>query len=99
MSDGEGTMRLRKLVACITAVLLLVGCSKATPENFEKIQVGMKRNQVHQILGKPSKVEGNDSGPASLYLEIWNNDPIVVTITFEGEVVAMKSLHGDQAQQ
>lgn len=91
-------MRLRQLAACVAAVLLLVGCSRATSENLEKVQVGMKRDQVHQILGKPSKVEGSDSGPASLYVEIWNNDPVVITITFEGEVVAMKTISGDQQQ-
>jgi hypothetical protein len=91
-------MRLRPLVACVAALLLVVGCSRATPENFEKIQIGMKRDQVHTILGNPSKVEGDDAGPASLYLEIWNNDPVVVTITFEGDIVAMKSISGDQNQ-
>ena len=91
-------MRLRPLVACVVAVLLLIGCSRATPENFEKISIGMKRDQVHQILGNPSKTEGDNSGAASLYVEIWNNDPIVVTITFEGDIVAMKTIGGDEGK-
>ncbi len=88
----------RLLFACVLGVALLAGCSRATPQNFEKIEVGMKKDQVHKIIGKPSKVEGDTSGPASLYFETWNNDPVVITITFEGETVAMKTISGDQQQ-
>jgi hypothetical protein len=86
------------LLAGVATLMLLAGCSKATPENFEKIQVGMKKADVHGHLGKPSKVEGAAIGPASLYFETWDNPPIHITITFEGDTVAMKTISGDKTQ-
>lgn len=88
----------RRLIAGVAVLLLLVGCSKATPENFAKVAVGMKKDQVHALLGKPSKVEGADIGPASLYFETWDNDPIHITITLEGDTVAMKTISGDNKE-
>lgn len=80
------------LSVAAAAIFLLAACSKATPDNYQKIEVGMNRDQVHQILGKPSKVEG-DVGDAAMniWVETWNNDPHVVTITYGGSVVSMKS--------
>jgi PBP1b-binding outer membrane lipoprotein LpoB len=92
-------MRLERLtIAAMAAALLLAGCSKATTENFQKVEVGMKMDQVHTLLGKPSKAEGESSGPNSIMIETWNNDPIVITITYNGDEVGMKSISGDQPQ-
>ncbi len=90
-------MRLERLtIAAVAAILLLAGCSKATAENYEKIEVGMSKDKVHEILGKPSKVEGTEIGPASLSIETFNNDPVVITITYNGDEVGMKSISGDE---
>jgi hypothetical protein len=35
-------------------LLGLIGCSKVTPTSYAKIQVGMTRESLQEILGKPS---------------------------------------------
>ena len=89
----------RRLVAALTAAMLLASCSRATPENYAKVEVGMKKDQVHQIMGNPSKVDGVDLGPASLSVETWNNDPVVITITYDGDTVGMKSISGEDSKK
>lgn len=86
------------LLATAAAMLLLAGCSRATPENYDKIEVGMKKDQVHDLIGRPSKVEGGGIGPVSILVETWNNDPVTITITYEGDTVGMKSISGDKAK-
>jgi outer membrane protein assembly factor BamE (lipoprotein component of BamABCDE complex) len=88
----------RLAFAAIAAALLVAGCSKATTENYDKVEVGMKKEQVHQMLGNPSKVDGEYNGPASLWVETFSNDPIVITITYNGDEVGMKSIAGDQSK-
>ena len=80
------------------AGLLLAGCSRATAENYEKIQVGMKKDEIHHIIGKPNKVEGGGIGPVDFSVETWTNDPVVITLTFEGDTLAMKSITGDRKE-
>jgi PBP1b-binding outer membrane lipoprotein LpoB len=93
-------MKLERLtIAAIAAALLVAGCSKATSENYQKVEVGMKLDKVHEVLGKPSKTEGDNNGPNSLWVETYNNDPIVITITYNGDEVGMKSITGDQAKK
>lgn len=85
----------RLMVAAVAAALLVAGCSKATAENYGKIEVGMSKDKVHEIIGSPSKVEGTDIGPMSLSVETYNNDPVTITITYTGDSVGMKSISGD----
>jgi PBP1b-binding outer membrane lipoprotein LpoB len=92
-------MKLQRLtIAAIAAALLVAGCSKATQQNYDKIEVGMKKEAVHQVLGNPTKVDGEYNGPASLWVETYNNDPIVITITYNGDEVGMKSIAGEQGK-
>ena len=86
----------RLMTAALAVALLMAGCSKATSENYEKVGVGMSKDKVHEILGKPSKVEGTEIGPMSLSVETWNNDPVVITITYNGDEVGMKSITGNE---
>ena len=92
---------MRQLIlGLIVGFFMLAGCSKATPENYQKIEVGMKREQVHQILGNPTKVEGEvGTTPLSVSVETWNNDPHVITITYEGDVVGMKSASSEEQKK
>jgi hypothetical protein len=39
----------------LLAALLVLGCSKVTPENFEKIQEGMSEQEVRAVLGDPTE--------------------------------------------
>ncbi len=39
------------------AVVYLVGCSKITRQNYDKIEMGMPRSDVEMVLGKPTNCE------------------------------------------
>ena len=42
-------------ITILLAALLLLGCSKVTPDNFEKIQEGMSEQEVRAVLGDPTE--------------------------------------------
>ena len=44
-----------KLALSAGVLLVLLGCSKLTMENYGKLSVGMPYDQVIQLLGKPDK--------------------------------------------
>lgn len=79
--------------AALAGVLLLTlaACSKVTAENYDKVKVNMKRDEVHRILGKPDEVSGGDFGPISMSAETWKGSKQTVTITFGGEKVVLKA--------
>jgi hypothetical protein len=60
--DTKGaTMRptpARILVLLMVAALLVVACSKLTPENYGKIKMSMPYDDVVDILGSPDKCDG-----------------------------------------
>jgi hypothetical protein len=87
--------------AMVAVVLLLAACnSKVSPENYEKLQAGMTKAQVHAILGAPDSVSGNDiGGVLSLVKETWKSSKQSITVTFGNDAVALKSLDGPEGPQ
>lgn len=85
-------MSVRRLVPLALAVALLAGCSAVTPENYARIQAGMTRDEVYQILGKPSEVSGGGIGPLTVSNETWTGGKHSIRITFGGDKVALKSI-------
>lgn len=84
---------MRITTAIVLAItLLLTACSKATPENYEKIASGMKRDAVYSILGKPDTVSATGAGPYAMSSEYWNGKTHVISITFGGDTVALKNI-------
>lgn len=60
-------------VFVVTSVLLVAGCSKVTKENYDKVKVGMTKDQVIEILGKPAdKSEAEIAGLELGKLETWS---------------------------
>lgn len=49
-------MTIRSLVAT-SLVLLLLGCSKLTLENYDQIGVGMVYDDVTQLIGPPDRCD------------------------------------------
>lgn len=76
------------LAFCCAAILL--GCSKLTRENYEKIEVGMAYEAVVGIIGEP------DTCDAALGTKkcIWGTEEKNITISFMGEQVIMPSYKG-----
>ncbi|WP_162932296.1 hypothetical protein [Solimonas sp. K1W22B-7] len=90
-------MSRRPLAALALATLLLAGCSRITPENYQKVEAGMKRDAVHAILGKPDEVSGGDLGLLSISTETWNGSKHVIRVSYGGDTVALK--HIDPVQK
>ena len=49
-------MRIRTAIT-MTVMLLLLGCSKLTLENYNKISMGMSYDEVTQLIGKPGSCD------------------------------------------
>ncbi len=81
-------------LACLALFATLAACSsRVTPENYEKLQSGMTKAQVHEILGKPDSVKGDDiGGVLSLTKETWTHGKQSITVTFGNDALALKSL-------
>lgn len=75
-------------------ILLLAACSsRVTPENYEKLQSGMSKAQVHTILGAPDSVTSDDIGNVlSLTKETWKSRKQSITVTYGNDSLALKSL-------
>ena len=48
----ENVMKFRLLVV-LTSLFLVTACSKLKMENYDKLEVGMKYEQVVEIIGSP----------------------------------------------
>ena len=94
-------MRLSGLkILAIVCGLLLAACapSKATPENYAKVDWTLSRGQVYQLLGPPGSVTKRDSDVtgSGTTIETWTGrDQSLITITFVDDKVAMKTMHSD----
>jgi hypothetical protein len=68
-------MKTRSLLA-MSLILVLLGCSKVTLENYRRITVGMSYEEVTQLIGPPEKCDdvmgvrnclwGNENGTISV---------------------------------
>ncbi len=90
------TLIRHALVLPLLAVVLIVACSRATPENYSRVASGMARDQVYDILGKPDEVSGGGIGALTVSTETWHGHDTTIKITFAGDKVRVKSIdHGD----
>ena len=87
-------MRIHKLLltAGIAGALLLGACSKATADNYAKVQAGMTRDEVHGILGKPDETTGGGIGDLTMTAETWKNGKQSIRVNYVGDKVAMKGM-------
>lgn len=77
----------------LAAVISLVACaSKVSAENYNKIENGMTKAQVHEILGDPDKVSGSSIGALSTSTEVWQGDTESISITFFQDKVRLKGM-------
>jgi len=49
-------MKINTLIG-LMLLLMLLGCSKLTQENYDKIRMGMSYDEVVQLIGKPDKCD------------------------------------------
>jgi hypothetical protein len=88
---------VRLVAITVMAVVLFTGCSKLTKENYDQINVGMTKDQVIEILGKPGDKSETDIpglGLGKLESWTWNNVGYggkVVMVSFQNGKVSDKS--------
>lgn len=77
----------------LLAALLIVACSRATPENYARIKPGMHREQVYEILGKPDEIAATGAGMLSVSAETWKGRHSTIRVTFNNGRVALRSIN------
>ena len=81
---------LKQLIVTV-AVLLLASCSKLTMENYQKVKVGMKYDEVVDLIGSPKECN-EDLGTRRC---VWGDeDGKHVKINFINEAAVMFSHKG-----
>ena len=84
-------MHLHRIAASLV-FLLAAACSKATPENYSKLESGMTPEEVHALLGEPDEVSGGGIGRMTLMTERWNGRSHVISVTFATDQLTLKSI-------
>jgi hypothetical protein len=88
---------LRRLV-CGLLLLGLMGCSKVTPASYAKIQVGMTRIALQEILGQPSdeRSAGTDIGIVGVTGKMltWRSSDRQISVVLVNDTVVLKSQVG-----
>ncbi|MGQ0501600.1 MAG: outer membrane protein assembly factor BamE domain-containing protein [Panacagrimonas sp.] len=87
------------LLVPVAAVLLVAACTRVTPENYAKLEAGMTRSQVYEILGKPDEVSGGGIGKLTVSGETWKGRGQTITVTFGGDQVVLKGISQDKPEE
>lgn len=87
---NNGILARGALLAAL--VLWLAACSRVTPENYNKLQAGMTREEVYAILGKPDDVGGGGIGRLEMSTENWRGRGHSISITFGNDKLVLKSI-------
>lgn len=83
-------MRKTILLVAVSASLLLAGCSKVTPENYNKVKTGMSHAEVEAILGQASGCS-QMLGASSC---TWGDDNTYIRVKFVADNAAIISSNG-----
>lgn len=78
------------LIICLAPMLILLGCSKISQENYDKLKVGMDYDEVLKILGKPDNCESI----LNMKNCIWEESSKSITIKIAANKVVFISSHG-----
>ena len=87
-------MNIRNILLTVVlgVALLSSGCSKATAENYAKVQTGMSRDEVHALLGNPDETSGSSFAGLSMSTETWNGAKEKISVTYTADKLALKSI-------
>lgn len=78
---------------------LLAGCSKATQDNYNKIESGMSHEEVYSILGKPDEVNSGSIGSLTASSETWQGKDHTISVKFANDEVKMKSITANEDEE
>lgn len=79
-------MKTRSILAA-SLLLMLLGCSKLTLENYSKISVGMRYEEVTALIGTPDKCDD----VMGLRNCVWGDEKRSINVTFAGDKVLVFS--------
>lgn len=87
-------MNIRKilLIVVLGTTLFSSACSKATADNYAKVETGMSRDEVHALLGKPDETSGSSFAGLAMSTETWNGGKEKISVTFTADKLALKSI-------
>lgn len=92
-----GTMQLLnfliKYLLVLGAAVLLLGCSKLSQENFNKVKSNMTFKEVIVLLGNPTSVENITISGLSGTSAVWKDKHIEVDIQFLNDRMIVKSFN------
>ncbi|BCX81629.1 hypothetical protein MIT9_P1207 [Methylomarinovum caldicuralii] len=71
-------------------LLTLAACSKVTPENYDKLELGMTWQEVVQLLGEPDRCEAVLNAKSCT----WQEGERKITVRFIGDQVVLFSSEG-----
>ena len=75
----------RPILAAALVAITLGACSKVTVDNYNKLQVGMKYEEVKLLLGKPTKC----SDVLTVKSCVWGDDKRYVQVSFVADQVLL----------
>lgn len=80
----------RFIALTVTVAFLCVGCgSKLTKENYDKVKIGMTKDQVTEVLGSAKDNREMDA-PGLGKMETWSYD----NIGYGGKMIVITFLNG-----
>lgn len=93
--EGDNEMRYRlfgKIILCVLgiSVLLAVGCSKVTSENYDQLKIGMEYGEVVALLGKADECNST----MGIKKCKWGDDQRQIVVNFAGDKVVLFSEKG-----
>lgn len=91
MKRGIWVIKRVILAICVFSICLLVGCSKVSKENYDKIKIGMSYEEVVEVLGKPDTCEDPVLKMKSC---TWGSSDKQIKIKFVGDIIAWRSSKG-----
>ena len=77
-------------IVVLSAALLLMGCSKITKENYDKISMGMSYDEVVSILGDADEC----GGAVGVENCSWGGGEMYIKVNFVGKKVVLFSMKG-----
>jgi hypothetical protein len=79
-----------RTLGLLAAGLMLVACSKINQENFSRLEAGMTRGEVENLLGKPVEC----SGALGITSCTWGDETSVISVQYAADQVLMFSGRG-----
>jgi len=76
--------------ALLTLCVVLTACSKINQENYARLQAGMSKTEVEQLLGAPTEC----SGALGMSSCTWGDERSFISVQYAADKVVMYSGQG-----